>query len=166
AGVGVCMSSNSVTPSIEVPHNSTSLHTEPSRSPQWSFRRFFPTRWRIRVSPYWLAILSALLGFLLRLAIDPWLGDQMPYITFLVAVALVGLFAGVGPALVSTALGAVIAYSCFVPPRYHRGFQGVSDATGFFSYLAAALAIVLLTRARKKAYDEAERRWHEHLAAG
>jgi len=102
-----------------------------------------------RLNPYWLAVLSALFGFVLRLTIDPWLGNQMPYITFLVAVALVGLFAEAGPALVSAGLGAVIAYWCFVPPRYELGFQGVSDAAGFFSYLAAALGIVLLTGARK-----------------
>lgn len=123
------------------------------------------SRWRIRISPYWLAVLSALFGFALRLAIDPWLGNQMPYITFLVAVALVGLFAGVGPALLSTALGAAIAYWCFVPPRYQWGFLGMSDAAGFLSYLAAALGIVLLVGARKKAYREAELRLQEQLAA-
>lgn len=128
-------------------------------------RRFASPEWRLRINPYWLAVLSALFGFTLRLAIDPWLGNQMPYITFLVAVALVGLFAGVGPALLSTGLGAVIAYWYFVSPRHQWGFQGVSDAAGFFSYLAAALGIVLLTGARKKAYAEAERRLHEQLAA-
>ena len=127
-------------------------------------RRFASPEWRLRINPYWLAVLSPLFGFVLRLAIDPWLGDQMPYITFVVAVALVGLFAGVGPALLSTCLGAVIAYWCFVPPRYEWGFHGLSDAAGFFSYLAAALGIVLLTGARKKAYAEAERRLHEQLA--
>ncbi|HEX2330408.1 MAG TPA: ATP-binding protein [Candidatus Angelobacter sp.] len=128
-------------------------------------QRFASPEWRFRINPYWLAVLSPLFGFALRLAIDPWLGDQMPYITFLVAVALVGLFAGVGPSLLATGLGAVIAYWCFVSPRHHWGFQGVSDAAGFFSYLAAALGIVLLTGARKKAYAQAERRLHEQLAA-
>jgi signal transduction histidine kinase len=118
-----------------------------------------------KINPYWLAVLSALFGFILRLAFDRWLGNQMPYITFLVAVALVGLFANRGPALVSTGLGAVIAYFCFVPPRYHWGFQGISDAAGFFSYLAAALAIVLLTGARKNAYSRAEQHLREQLAA-
>ncbi|HEU5342314.1 DUF4118 domain-containing protein, partial [Edaphobacter sp.] len=128
-------------------------------------RRFASPEWRLRINPYWLAVLSALFGFTLRLAIDPWLGNQMPYITFVVAVALVGLFAGVGPALLSTGLGAVIAYWYFVSPRHQWGFQGVSDAAGFFSYLAAALGIVLLTGARKKAYAGAERRLQEQLAA-
>jgi signal transduction histidine kinase len=120
---------------------------------------------RIRMNQYWLGVLGALFGYVLRLVIDPWLGDQMPYITFIVAVAMVGLFAGVGPALVSTGLGTVIAYFCFVPPRYQVGFRGISDAAGFFSYLVAALVIVLLTGARKKAYTRAEQRLEEKLAA-
>jgi len=119
---------------------------------------------RIR-NPYWLAILSALFGLALRLAIDPWLGNQMPYITFLVAVSLVGLFGEVSAALLSTVLGAILAYFCFVQPRYRLGFQGISDAAGFFAYLAAALGIVLLTGARKKAYLRAEQRLQQQLTA-
>jgi len=152
-----------MSPESSAPSPSSPLLNKLSRSSH--FLRVFALKPHIRMSPYWLAVLSALFGFALRLAIDPWLGNQMPYITFIVAVALVGLFAGVGPALLSTALGAVIAYWCFISPRYHWGFQGLSDAAGFFSYLAAALGIVLLTGARKTAYAEAERRLQEQLAA-
>jgi K+-sensing histidine kinase KdpD len=67
-----------------------------------------------------------------------------------------GLFVGVRPALLSTVLRAVIAYTCFVPPRYKWGFQGVSDAAGFAVYLAAALAVVALIPARTRAADAAE----------
>lgn len=119
----------------------------------------------IQIGPYWLAALSVLLGLLLRFLIDPWLGDQMPYITFLVSVAVTGLYAGVRPALFSTALGAVLAYFCFVPPRYHWGFAGMSDAVGFLSYLAAALGIVVLTRARNKAHEETQRTLQDRIDA-
>jgi signal transduction histidine kinase len=131
---------------------------------RFDLARLLPLGSRIR-NPYWLAILSALFGLLFRMVIDPWLGNQMPYITFLVAVALVGLFGEVSAALLSTALGAILAYFCFVQPRYRLGFQGISDAAGFFAYLTAALGIVLLTGARKKAYLRAEQRLQEQLTA-
>src|SRR5579872_4843274 len=134
-------------PESSAPSPNCPLLNKLSRSSH--FLRDFALKQHIGMSPYWLAVLSALFGFALRLAIDPWLGNQMPYITFIVAVALVGLFAGVGPALLSTALGAVIAYWCFISPRYHWGFQGLSDAAGFFSYVAAALGIVLVSIAKK-----------------
>ena len=106
-----------------------------------------------------------LLGLVLRFLIDHWLGDQMPYITFLVSVAVTGLYAGVRPALLSTALGAALAYFCFVPPRYNWGFAGMSDAVGFLSYLAAALGIVVLTRARNKAHEETQRTLQDRIDA-
>jgi signal transduction histidine kinase len=124
-----------------------------------------PFRTSGKIGPYWLAILSVLLGLLLRFLVDPWLGDQMPYITFLVSVAITGLYAGVRPALVSTGLGAALAYWCFVPPRYQWGFAGMSDAVGFLSYLAAALAMVVLTHARTSAYEEAARALQERVRA-
>jgi signal transduction histidine kinase len=119
----------------------------------------------IQIGPFWLAVLTVLLGLVLRFLIDPWLGDQMPYITFLVSVAVTGLYAGVRPALLSTALGAALAYFCFVPPRYHWGFAGMSDAVGFLSYLAAALGIVVLTRARNKAHEETQRTLQDRIDA-
>ncbi len=113
---------------------------------------FFGGRFQMR--PYYLAVLSTLFGLGLRFALDPWLKDQMPYVTFLVSVALTGLYAGVRPALLSTALGAAVAYFCFIPPRYHWGFADISDAVGFLAYLGAALAIVALTRARNQAHEK------------
>lgn len=119
---------------------------------------------RVRLGPYWIVVLTTLLGLLLRFAIDPWLKDQMPYVTFLVSVAITGLYAGVGPSLLSTALGAAFAYFCFVPPRYQWGFAGMSDAVGFLAYLSAALGIVVLTRARNKAHAQAENTLQERIS--
>jgi PAS domain S-box-containing protein len=111
---------------------------------------------RFQFSGYWLAFVSVFLAFLLRLVIDPWLGDQMPYLTFVVAIAATGLYAGVRPAMLATLLGAVTAYFCFVPPRYELGFAGISDAVGFGVYLFAAGGVVLLTLARNSAAAKAE----------
>ncbi len=104
-----------------------------------------------------MAVIITLLAFLLRLVVDPWLGDQSPYITFVVAVAITGIFAGVGPASLSAAMGGGIAYFCFVEPRYQWGFQGISDAVGFGVYLLAVVAVILLTGARHRAVKKAER---------
>ena len=72
----------------------------------------------MRVGGYSLAVISVVLAFFLRLIVDPWLGDQSPYLLFVVAVAITGLYAGVRPALLAAGLGTVVAYFCFVPPRY------------------------------------------------
>lgn len=111
---------------------------------------------QIRFSGYSLAVISFLLAFLLRLLTDPWLGDQSPYLLFVVAVAVTGLYEGVRPALLAAALGTVAAYFCFVPPRYQWGFAGVSDAVGFGVYVLGVASVILLTHARIRAAQKAE----------
>jgi signal transduction histidine kinase len=120
---------------------------------------------RLHANPYTFALLITGLGMLLRFLVDPWLQDQMPYITFVLAVAVTGLFVGVRPALFATFLGAAIGYFCFVEPRYQWGFRGVSDAAAFAVYLAAALAVVALIRARTKAAEFAEQSLAERTEA-
>lgn len=100
------------------------------------------------------SLLVVLLAFLWRLAIDPWLGNQMPYTTFIVAVAAAGLYAGVRSAILTMLLGGVTAYFCFVPPRYHFGFARVEDQVGFSVYVLGAIGVVLITRARDRALSK------------
>jgi PAS domain S-box-containing protein len=99
---------------------------------------------------YSLCLITVALALALRLLLDRWLGDQDPYITFILAVAVTGLFAGVGPAIAAALLGAVLAYFSFVPPRYRWGFAGITDAVGFFVYLAAAVAVLVLAKAKNR----------------
>ena len=147
------MSSNSVESPVEASDGASTLHRAGSRSSHNRLRTFSQ---KVRLGGYSLAVVSVLLAFLLRFLLDPWLGDQSPYVVFVVAVAITGLYAGVRPAWVATALGAVVAYVCFVPPRYRWGFAGISDAVGFGVYLLAAIAVVLLTHARIRAAAKAE----------
>lgn len=112
---------------------------------------------QFRANPYTFALLVTLSGLLLRLLVDPWLADQMPYITFVLAVAVTGLYVGLRPALLTMFLGAGIAYFAFVPPRYRWGFERISDAAGFAVYLLTALAVVAVIRARQQAAEVAAR---------
>jgi signal transduction histidine kinase len=147
------MSSNSVESPVEASDAASTAHTASSHSSHDRLRTFSP---KVRLGGYSLAVVSVLLAFLLRFLLDPWLGDQSPYVVFVVAVAITGLYAGVRPAWLATALGAVVAYFCFVPPRYRWGFAGISDAVGFGVYLLAAIAVVLLTHAHIRAAAKAE----------
>lgn len=148
------MSSNSSSSSVDVPDQTTTpVHAMPARLPDNSLEAL---RGKVRIGGYSLAVISVVLAFLLRLLVDPWLGDQSPYLLFVVAVAVTGLNAGVRPALVAAALGTVVAYFCFVPPRYEWGFAGVSDAVGFGVYVLGVAGVILLTHARIRAAEKAE----------
>lgn len=135
------------------------INTSPS-SPAEGLER--PVTYKY-IGGYSLAVISVLVALLLRLLIDPWLGDQSPYVMFVVAVAVTGLYAGVRAAVFSAALGAALAYFCFVPPRYHLGFAGINDAAGFSVYLLASVAVVVLTRARNHAVAVANESLRERI---
>lgn len=151
-GIGTGMSSNSITSSVRVPDQETAASKVVSAARpglQEKLRKVYR-------SGYFLATVCVVLAFLLRLLVDPWLGDQSPYLLFVVAVAVTGLYAGVRPALLAAAQGTVVAYFCFVPPRYQWGFAGLSDAVGFGVYLSGVAGVILLTHARVRAAKKAE----------
>lgn len=139
----------------------------PTANPNSKLWRMEVTRFlrRRRFGGYSLAIISALIALLLRLLIDPWVGDQSPYIVFVVAVAVTGLFADVRAAFLATGLGAIAAYLCFVPPRYQWGFAGLHDTVSFAVYLLASIAVILLTRARNDAVGLARQSLENQLEA-
>jgi len=114
---------------------------------------------------YSLAVVAVALALVIRLLLDPWLRNQSPYIVFIVAVAVTGLYGGVRAAWLATVLGAVVAYFCFIPPRYAWGFAGVGDAVAFGVYLLASIAVILLTDARIRAARKAQRSLEQQLAA-
>ena len=147
------MSGNSSSPSVDVSDQITRVQAVPSRFLAKAVRALRQT---VRVGGYSLAIISVVLAFFLRLIVDPWLGDQSPYLLFVVAVAITGLYAGVRPALLAAALGTVVAYFCFVPPRYEWGFAGVSDAVSFGVYVLGVAGVILLTHARIRAAEKGE----------
>jgi two-component system, chemotaxis family, CheB/CheR fusion protein len=64
---------------------------------------------------YALALAALLVATLVRWLIDPYLGPFMPFATYFVVVALVGMFAGVGPALLTMVGGGTIGELLFMP---------------------------------------------------
>jgi PAS domain S-box-containing protein len=66
---------------------------------------------------YWLALIALLFATLVRWLLDPYVGLFVAFPTYFVAVALVGLFAGLGPALLTMVAGGLIADQLFLPSR-------------------------------------------------
>lgn len=147
------MSTNSLPTSVDISDQTARVRATSLRLPDISVQAF---RRKLHIGGYWIAIILVALAFLLRVLLDPWLGDQSPYLLFVVSVAVTGLYAGVRPALLAGALGTVAAYFCFVPPRYRWGFAGLSDAVGFGVYVLGVAGVILLTHARNRALEKAE----------
>src|SRR5690348_9477123 len=67
---------------------------------------------------YGIAILAVLSALLLRALMDPVLGDRLPYYLLYFAVMAAAAFGGLGPGLVTVAVGFIGATYFFAMPRY------------------------------------------------
>jgi PAS domain S-box-containing protein len=107
---------------------------------------------------YALACLVVGAATLARLALDPLLGGQAPFLLFTLAVlACVPL--GTGPALLATALGAVLGDLVFVSPRWALGLDPPGlRATALFAAVGVAVVGLGRSLALAELRLEAERR--------
>src|ERR1041384_6117468 len=90
------------------------------------------------------------LASMVRVALNPALGDSAPFVTFVVAVAITALDCGLGPALVTTLAGAVIGLIVWVLPAHSNPF------TNIIPYLFVGVFISLLIESMRRERRRAE----------
>jgi PAS domain S-box-containing protein len=92
-------------------------------------------------------------ALVMRLSIDPYLRTQLPYVTFFMAVTMAAWFGGLGPALLSIALGFLAAGWFFLGPAHASGTA--SFAVSAIAYFLVALPIAFFSHALHKARENA-----------
>jgi PAS domain S-box-containing protein len=99
------------------------------------------------------------LATVLRLMLDSTLGSRLPLMTYLVAVIVVASYFGLGPALLTVALGAMLGDYLFIAPR---NSLALSDASAVLQLVAfcglsagVSLLISYIQRARARAEESA-----------
>jgi len=96
------------------------------------------------VERYAIAIGATLIAFVLRLTLDPGLGDDFPFIMFYCATAITAWYGGLGPSLTAIILGGVLANWFFMPPRYSLLFDGPAQVARYIAYFLVSLLIAAL----------------------
>ena len=107
------------------------------------------------------AVLAVAFATAVRLLLNNALGSRLPFTTYFVTVILVACFAGLGPALITIALSAVLGVYLFIPPI---NSLGVPDRSGLlqvtaFSVLTVSLSILI------KIIQDARRRAEQNASA-
>jgi len=103
--------------------------------------------WNVR-SPGWgygVAIGATILAGLMRWAMQPVLGAEMPHVTFYVAVSIAAWYGGLGPALLALALGALSADFFFVQPIFQFTIYHLSSVVDVSLFFFVGLTISLLS---------------------
>ncbi|HEY9235961.1 MULTISPECIES: DUF4118 domain-containing protein [Phenylobacterium] len=119
----------------------------------------------VEPKPLGLAVGLAALGFAIRLAADPLLGEDDTYIAFYPLVTVAALFLGPAPAALVTGLGAISGYVWFGRPEGDEDL-GAEHLTPLALFVVSSvLTIVLLVKMRRAmAWQASARREAEALA--
>ncbi|HEV8616104.1 MAG TPA: ATP-binding protein [Methylomirabilota bacterium] len=108
---------------------------------------------------YVLTLLLVLAAALARHALDPWWGGTLPFLTFFPAVVAAAWVGGLGPGLLATFLGGLLAFSFWMSPAHGAGglaalalYAGIG---ALFSLMTAQLHGARRTAEQSLARDQA-----------
>ncbi len=105
-------------------------------------------------NPLLVALLASLAAGLARWALDPYLGNRVPFATFFIAIVLAVRFGGVGSALLAMLIGLGWALQLWFPD----GFRDQATIAAIIVYLCSSLAIIFLGLQMLRAEAKAEER--------
>jgi PAS domain S-box-containing protein len=110
------------------------------------------------LSDHLLAVVATAGAVLLRLALNPWLGHSLPFITLYGAVAAAVWFGGWAPALLSAVIGYVAADLLIVEtdPGSLLSVHGPGGMAGALIYLASVCVVIGFGHATRKAHERLE----------
>jgi K+-sensing histidine kinase KdpD len=91
---------------------------------------------------YLIAALATAAAVMLRLLLDPWMGNGYPFVTLFGAVAIAVWKGGYRPAIAATVLGVLACEYLFIEPRGSLAINHAADSIGFVLFLATCLTII------------------------
>src|SRR6266705_3311065 len=101
------------------------------------------------VAPFVLALLASVFAVFIRSALNPFLGNYVPYITLFPAVAFCAWYYGIGPSMLSTFLVLIGARYWFIQPIHSFRVPSTPQAVGILAFLLAASVLIAMGEARR-----------------
>lgn len=114
-----------------------------------------PEAGRELLRSYGAAVLAAVLATIVRLLLDPYLGERIPFVTYFAAVAFAANYGGFRPAAAATVLSALASVVWFIPPR-GLAIAGASGWVGLASFLCVGFGIAWIGEQMRLAKKDAE----------
>jgi PAS domain S-box-containing protein len=120
------------------------------------------------VVAYGAAILAVVAALLLRLALTPWLGPTIQYLSFFPAVLLASWLGGFGPGVLAAVLSSIASFIWFLEPVGLFKVPASHELNALGTFLVVSIGIAYLSGVMRKA-QVAERRsaleWRTTLAS-
>ena len=99
---------------------------------------------------YAVALLTTVVALLVRLGLNPFLGDYVPYVTLLPAVAFCAWYCGVGPSILSVVLALIGAQYWFISPEHSLRIVGTAHVIGILAFLSVSSVLMAMGEARRR----------------
>ncbi len=96
------------------------------------------------IERYAATVLAVVCTLVIRLVLDPVLGDRAPYMFFFLMIVVVTKLWGRGPGLLATLLGGLSAWYFLLVPRFSFAIANPVDALNLAGYFAAGAGISFL----------------------
>lgn len=113
---------------------------------------------------YGMAVVAVALALAVRWLLRPWLGDEAPFLVFVLAVLWASWYGGSGPGWAATGLSALAAVYFFLPPIWNSGVRSESSILqGLIFFSIGGMVSALNARLRRSYQREGSGR--EALAA-
>jgi len=109
-----------------------------------------PARAKQVTTQYALAVLAAVAALLLRKLLNPFLGDQNPYLTMWLAVVFSAWYCGVGPSILAVLMGATGVWYFFLPPFQSWAIQGRTELYGALGFIIFGTVIIALGESSRR----------------
>ena len=111
---------------------------------------------RTAVLRYGFACLTVAAALLLRLALWPLLGSDVPFLFLLPAVMYCAWYGGAGPGLLATLLSGLAGWCFLLEPQFSLAVVKPADVTGIFLYLSLGAALSKLIAGFHRAKRQVE----------
>ena len=105
---------------------------------------------------YGVAVAAVVVATVVKIALDPLLGQDNPFVLLFSAVVVSGWFGGMGPAVTATIASALVAAYYFLPPDFSLRIDGPGDRLRLLTFILEATLIGLLSAALESARQRAE----------
>jgi signal transduction histidine kinase len=99
---------------------------------------------------YAVALLTTAVALLIRLGLNPFLGDYVPYITLFPAVAFCAWYCGVGPSILSVVVALIGAQYWFIPRTHSLRIVGMAQVIGILLFLSLSSVLMAMGEARRR----------------
>jgi signal transduction histidine kinase len=116
-------------------------------------RRGLLSELRSNYSAYLVSLGSVALATLLRIGLDPVLGEHHPFTLYFASVAIAAWYGGLGPAVFATFFSYFAADWFFITPRFEINFprENLDEFLALLAFLFSCLAIAITSAIMRRA---------------